>query len=117
MAPSSFGGLFPQTVASLPTSYLQKCPQGTTSAQLLYDCSTVDVEMINDISTLNGMFDQPLMEATRKKMNDKNGAPKTMTLDLLGAEGAKKEDPFGGLMENMSYFRHQAAMGRHTWEI
>ncbi|XP_022925600.1 protein indeterminate-domain 7-like isoform X1 [Cucurbita moschata] len=95
MAPSSFGGM-------LPTTCLQKCPQENIGGG-------VDMEMIDDILMLNGMFDKSIGE----------GARKTMTLDLLGAEGGKgrkfqaeESVGFGGVMENVGYFCHQGAMGK-----
>lgn len=67
------------------------------------------MEMIDDILMLNGMFDKSIGE----------GARKTMTLDLLGAEGGKgrkfqaeESVGFGGVMENVGYFCHQGAMGK-----
>ncbi|CAK9328375.1 unnamed protein product [Citrullus colocynthis] len=108
MAPSSFCGI-------LATNCLQKCQEENILSQLPSKGKAVDMEMIDDIPMLNGVFDdQPVVEAARK----------TMTLDLLGAEGGKgmKFQPqenvgFGGLVENMTYFRNQGAMGRQIWEI
>lgn len=102
MAPSSFCGI-------LGTNCLQKCQEENILSQLPSKGKAVDMEMIDNIPMLNGVLDdQPVVEAARK----------TMTLDLLGAEGGKgmkfqaqENVGFGGLVENMTYFRNQGAMG------